>query len=132
MQKIKDFWKKFKIWIGLFIGGAVVSFLVLRKHIGTGLEEQRNQFQKEEEARQASNVKLQKETEELQKNKEEEVKIIEEDKKEKLKEAVARAKEQKRTLEEEAKRDPQGFKVQLKKELGAIEKKKKGRRKKNG
>ena len=28
-EEYKDFWKKFKIWIGLFIGGAVVSFLVL-------------------------------------------------------------------------------------------------------
>jgi hypothetical protein len=68
----------------------------------------------------------------LEEKKQEEVKIVNEEKKQKLKEAVAKAKEEKRRLVEEAKRDPQGFKIELKKELGVTEKKKKGSRNKNG
>jgi len=131
MQKIKNYWNKFKIWIGLFVGGMIVSYLVLRKHIGSGLEEQKMQYAKEEEAKKASVIKLDQETKKLEEKKQEEVKAVDEDKKQKLKEAVARAKEEKKKLVDEAKRDPQGFKVDLRKELGVKEKKKKGRPKKD-
>jgi hypothetical protein len=132
MIKLKQFWNKFKIWIGLVAAGALLSFLVLRKHVGDGLEQQREQYKKEEEAKIAAQEKLQQETKKLEEKKQEEVKVVNEEKKQKLKEAVAKAKEEKRKLVEEAKRDPQGFKIELKKELGVTEKKKKGSRKKNG
>lgn len=129
MIKLKQFWDKFKIWIGLFAAGVALSFIVLRKHVGDGLEQQREQYKKEEEAKVAAEQKLQEETKKLEQKKQEEIRIVDEEKKQKLKEAVAKAKEEKRRLEEEAKRDPQGFKIQLKKELGVKEKKKKGKRK---
>jgi uncharacterized membrane protein YhiD involved in acid resistance len=129
MTKLKQFWNKFRIWIGLFAAGVGLSFLVLRKHVGEGLEQQREQYKKEEEVKLAAQEKLQQETEKLEEKKQEEMKAVDEENKQKLKEAVTRAKEEKRKLAEEAKRDPQGFKVELKKELGVKEKKKKGRRK---
>jgi hypothetical protein len=129
MIKLKQFWNKFRIWIGLFAAGVGLSFLVLRKHVGDGLEQQREQYKKEEEVKLAAQEKLQEETKKLEEKKQEEVKTIDEENKQKLKEAVARAKEEKSRLEQEAKRDPQGFKIELKKELGVKEKKKKGRRK---
>jgi colicin import membrane protein len=129
MIKLKQFWNKFRIWIGLFAAGVALSFLVLRKYVGDGLEQQREQFKKEEEAKLVSKQKLQEETKILEEKKQEEVKIVDEQKKQKLKEAVIKAKEEKRKLEEEAKRDPQGFKIQVDKELNIKEKKKKGRRK---
>ena len=129
MTKLKQFWNKFRIWIGLFVAGVGLSFLVLRKHVGDGLEQQREQYKKEEEIKLAAQEKLQEETKKLEEKKQEEVKAVDEENKQKLKEAVTRAKEEKSKLEQEAKRDPQGFKMQLKKELGVKEKKKKGRRK---
>ncbi len=132
MTKLKQYWNKFKLWIGLFVAGAALSFLVLRKYVGDGLEQQREQYKKEEEAKIAAEQKLAEETKKLEEKKQEEVKVVDEDKKQKLKEAVVKAKEEKRRLVEEAKRDPQGFKIELKKELGVTEKKKKGSRKKNG
>jgi hypothetical protein len=132
MIKLKQYWNKFKVWIGLFVAGVALSFLVLRKYVGDGLEQQREQYKKEEEAKIAAEQKLAKETKKLEEKKQEEIKVVDEDKKQKLKEVVAKAKEEKRRLVEEAKRDPQGFKVELKKELGVTEKKKKGSRKKNG
>ena len=131
MTKLKQFWNRFKIWIGLLAAGVTISFLVLRKHVGDGLEQQREQYKKEEEAKVAAEQKLQEETKKLEEKKQEEVKVVDEEKKQRLKEAVAKAKEEKKRLEEEAKRDPQGFKIELRKELGVTEKKKKGRRKKN-
>lgn len=128
MTKIKQFWNKFKIWIGLFAAGVALSFLVLRKYVGDGLEQQREQYKKEEDAKVAADKKLQEETNKLEEKKQEETKTVDEEKKQKLKEAVAKAKEEKRRLEEEAKRDPQGFKIELKKELGVKEKKRKGKR----
>jgi len=129
MTKLTQYWNKFRIWIGLFVAGAALSFLVLRKYVGDGLEQQREQYKKEEDAKKAASDKLQQETAKLEEKKQEEIKVVDEDKKQKLKEAVERAKEEKRRLEEEAKRDPQGFKIELKKELGVKEKKKKGKRK---
>lgn len=132
MNKLKQFWNRFKVWIGLLAAGVAISFLVLRKHVGDGLEQQREQYKKEEEAKEAAEQKLKEETKKLEEKKQEEVKVVDEEKKQRLKEAVAKAKEEKKRLEEEAKRDPQGFKIVLKKELGVTEKKKKGSRKKNG
>lgn len=129
MTKLKQYWNKFRIWVGLFAAGVALSFLVLRKYVGDGLEQQREQLKKEEEVKLASQQKLQEETKKLEEKKQEEVKMADEEKKQKLKEAVIRAKEEKRKLEEEAKRDPQGFKIQVDKELGVKQKKKKGRRK---
>lgn len=129
MIKLKLFWNKFKIWIGLLVAGIALSFLVLKKHVGDGLQQQKEQYIKEEEAKAAAQLKLQEETKKLEQKKQEEIKTVDEEKKQKLKQAVERAKEEKRKLEEEAKRDPQGFKIELKKELGVKEKKKKGRRK---
>jgi len=131
MTKLKQLWNKFKLWIGLFVAGAALSFLVLRKYVGDGLEQQREQYKKEEEAKVAAGQKLAEETKKLEEKKQEEVKVVDEDKKQKLKEAVARAKEEKKKLVEEAKRDPQGFKIELRKELGINEKKRKGRPKKD-
>lgn len=129
MIKIKQFWNKFKIWIGLLAAGVALSFIVLRKHIGDGLQQQREQYKKEEETKIAAEQKLQEETKKLEEKKQEEINAINEEKKQRLKEVVERAKEEKRRLVEEAKRDPQGFKIELKKELGVKEKKKKGKRK---
>jgi len=131
MTKLKQLWNKFKLWIGLFITGAALSFLVLRRYVGDGLEQQREQYKKEEEAKSEAEQKLKEETQKLEEKKQEELKVVEEDKKQKLKEAVARAKEEKKKLVEKAKRDPQGFKIELRKELGVKEKKRKGRPKKD-
>ena len=129
MFTIKKYWNKIKIWVGLLLAGVAISFLVLRKHVGDGLKEQKEQYKKEEEAKIASQNKLIEETQRLEEKKEEELKIVQEENKEKFKEAIEKAKEEKRRLQEEAKRDPQGFKIELKKELGVKEKKKKGKRK---
>jgi len=131
MTKLKQLWNKAKVWIGLFLAGAALSYLVLKKYIGDGLEQQREQLKKEEEIKIAAQQKLAEETKKLEEKKQEEVKVVDENKKQKLKEAKARAKEEKKKLVEEAQRDPQGFKIELRKELGVKEKKKKGRPKKD-
>lgn len=129
MTKVKELWNKVKIWVGLVFAGVLMGYLVLRKHVGTGLEEQREQYKREEEAKTAADEKLKEETKKIEEKKQEEITKVQEDKKQKLKDAVVKAKEEKRRLEDEAKRDPQGFKIELNKELGVKEKKKKGKRK---
>ena len=131
MIKLKEFWNKFKLWIGLFVAGATLSFLVLRKHVGDGLQQQREQYKRENEAREAVQKKLEEETAKLEEKKQLELKKADEEKKQKLKEVVTKAKEEKRKLEETVKRDPQGFKMQVEEQLGVKEKKKKGKRKKD-
>jgi len=131
MQKIKEFLNKFKIWIGLLITGIVISFLVLKKHIGEGIEEHKKQLKMQEDLILDTQTKLKEETAKLEEEKRQDLKKIDTERVQKLKEAIEKAKEEKKRLSEEAKRDPQGFKIQLQKELGAREKKRKGRPKKN-
>ena len=131
MTKLKQLWNKCKLWVGLLVAGVVLSFLVLKKTVGDGLEQHRQQIKDEEEAKAAAQKKLEEEKKALEEKKGEEVKAVDDDKKKKLKDAVARAKEEKRKLVEQSKRDPQGFKIELKKELDVKEKKKKGRPKKD-
>jgi flagellar biosynthesis/type III secretory pathway M-ring protein FliF/YscJ len=131
MSKLKELWVKFRVWVGLFVAGMVVSYFVLRKHIGDGLEQQREQYKKENEAKQAAETKLQEETKKIEDKKQEEIKIVEENKKEKLKEAVNNAKAERDRLNALQKRDAQGFVIKIEQELGVKQKKKKGRPKKD-
>jgi uncharacterized membrane protein YhiD involved in acid resistance len=131
MTKLKQLWNKFKVWVGLFAAGVVISFLVFRRHVGDGLEEQRQQYKKEEEAKVAAEQKLQEETKKLEEKKQEEVKKVDEDKKQKLKQAVEKAKEERDRLKKLEKRDAQGFIMTVEDELGVKQKKRKGRPKKD-
>lgn len=129
MTKLKQVWEKVKIWVGLFIAGAFISFLVFRKHVGDGLAEQREQIKKEEEVKQAAQKKLEEETAKLEEQKQKELAQVQEKKKQKLKEVVEKAKEQRDNLRKLEKRDPQGFVMEVEKELGVKQKKKKGKSK---
>lgn len=131
MEKLKSLWNKFRVWIGLLIAAVFVSFLVFKKYFGEGLLEHQEQVKKEQEAKQEAQKKLQEETEKLQKEKEEQLKSAEEEKKKKLKEIVTKAKEEREKLKDLEKRDPQGFKVEVERQLGVKEKKGKGKRRKN-
>lgn len=131
MTKIKELLNKFKIWLGLLVTGLVIGFLVFRKHVGVGLEEQREQKKKEEEAVLLAQKKLEEEKQKLEVQKQEEEKKVELDNKQKLKEAVEKAKTERDRLKILEKRDPQGFVVSIERELGVKQKKKKGKYKKN-
>lgn len=131
MIKLKQLWNKFRVWIGLLVAGIAISFLVLRKHVGDGLEQQREQYKKENEAKEAAEKKLVEEKQKIEEKKIEEVAKVDEEKKKKLKEAVEKAKEQRDNLKKLEKRDQQGFVMAVEEELGVKQKKKKGKRKKD-
>ena len=131
MTKFKELWSKFKVWVGLLLAGIFIGFMVFRRHVGDGLQEQREQYKKEDEAKEAAQQKLQEETKKLEEKKEEEVKKVEEDQKQKLKEAVEKAKAERDRLKQLEKRDAQGFVMKVESELGVKQKKRKGRPKKD-
>lgn len=131
MTKIKEFWNKFKVWVGLFAAGVLVSFLVLRRHVGDGMQQHRKQQLDEQNAKETAQKKLQEETAKLEAQKQEEEKKAQEEKTQKLKQAVEKAKLEKERLKSLEKRDQQGFIIEMEKELGVKQKKKKGRPKKD-
>ena len=51
MTKFKELWSKFKVWVGLLLAGIFIGFMVFRRHVGDGLQEQREQYKKEDEAK---------------------------------------------------------------------------------
>jgi hypothetical protein len=131
MTKLKQLWNKIKLWVGLFVAGLVVSFLVFRKTVGDGLEEQKEQLKQEEEAKLAAQKKLEEEKVKLEEEKQKEIAKAEEEKKQKLKEAVEKAKQERDRLKTLEKRDAQGFIMEMERELRVKPKKKKGKNKRN-
>jgi hypothetical protein len=131
MSKLKQYWDKIKLWVGLFVAGVAISFLVFRKTVGDGLAEQKEQLKIIEDAKELARKQLEEEKVKLEEEKQKEVAKAEEEKKQKLKEAVEKAKVERDRLKALEKRDAQGFVIEMERELGVKQKKKKGKRKKD-
>jgi len=121
LEKIKALWHRIRVFVLLAIASIVFAVMIFKKSVGGGLGEY---LKEEAEAKETARKKQEEEMQRLKKEKEEAVKVVEEQRQKELKETEEKAKDKTKKLNELEKKDPDGFKQHLEKELGAKEKRK--------
>lgn len=128
LNKLKEIWNRFKVFIVLSIASLVFALLVIRKSVGGGLEEY---LLGEAKAKDDAKKKLQEGQAKLDAEKKQRLDKVEEKKKKDLLAAEKEAENQKKALKNLEKKDSRAFKEKMEKQLG-VKEKGKARSKKNG
>jgi hypothetical protein len=121
LDKLKEFWSKFKGLLAILAAGIAVIFLVLKHDDKQGLGEY---LKKQNNAEDDAKKKLEVGTQKIEQEKEEKLKQVDKETEQKLAEAEKEVKKESKQLEALEKTNKDEFKSQLEKQLGVKEKKK--------